>query len=245
MKLPNALKNLALISILAMVCPVLHAKAIHSYTDENGNLVYFNVPQKHTDIDGVPQIVPEVAAAPLGTGLKPASSSPSAPYENFITKYSKANSVDPDLVRAVMATESGFNPVAVSNKGACGLMQLIPSTARRFGVVHVFRPEENIEGGIKYLRFLLDTFKNDVKLVVAAYNAGENAVKRIGGIPHYRETINYVNRIVARYGDTYRPAQGAAAPPPSPEETLKALSKIYRIVDGSGNVFYTNRPTSE
>ncbi len=244
MKFTSVLNRLALIPILAAVCPAVQAKAIHSYTDESG-IHYFNVPQKHTDIDGKPVVLPEVVSAPLGTNLKPASSDPAAPYGSFIAKYSKTYGVDPDLVRTVMATESGYNPVAVSNKGACGLMQLIPSTARRFGVTHIFQPEENIEGGVKYLRFLLDTFNNDIKLVIAAYNAGENAVKRFGRIPNYRETINYVNRIVSRYGDTYRPAQSAAAPPPSAEETQKALKKIYRSVDGSGNVSYTNRPTSE
>jgi soluble lytic murein transglycosylase-like protein len=158
--------------------------------------------------------------------------------------------VDPNLVRAVIAAESAYNPVAVSNKGACGLMQLIPSTARRFGVRNIFYPDENIEGGVKYLRFLLDTFNNDLKLVLAAYNAGENAVKRIGGVPNYRETVGYVNRIVARYGQVYRPVQMAALEGNGPAGAVAAqqppvVTKVYKIIDPVGNVIYTNRPTTD
>jgi soluble lytic murein transglycosylase-like protein len=130
---------------------------------------------------------------------------PLTPYDPSIYKHALAYGVDPNLVRAVMATESSCNPEALSRKGARGLMQLTPATAKRFGVKDISDPDQNIEGGVKYLRFLLKTFDNDLRLTLAAYNAGENAVKRAGGIPNYRETMHYVEKITALYGDAYRP----------------------------------------
>ncbi len=108
--------------------------------------------------------------------------------------------MDPNLIIAVMRQESGFNLRARSYKGASGLMQLMPGTAQRFGVTNIYDPAQNIEGGARYLRFLLDSFSGDVSLVLAGYNAGENAVVNSGyKIPRYRETQNYVRSITARY----------------------------------------------
>jgi len=108
--------------------------------------------------------------------------------------------VDPNLVVAMMRQESGFNPRALSYKGASGLMQLMPATARRFGVTNIFDAAQNIEGGTRYLRFLLDQFNGDVNLMLAGYNAGEHAVVNWGyQVPRYRETQNYVKSISARY----------------------------------------------
>jgi soluble lytic murein transglycosylase-like protein len=108
--------------------------------------------------------------------------------------------LDPDLVLAVVEAESGFNPKARSPKNAQGLMQLIPETAARFGVRDVWDPEQNLRGGMAYLRWLLDRFDGDVKLALAGYNAGEGAVERHGGVPPYKETRSYVKRIMARLG---------------------------------------------
>lgn len=239
------LKWFTIVFLLLVANQFGHARSVHSYADENGVLVYFNVPQKHTDIDGIPVVLPEVVPSPVETTLKTklVSSLASSRYDSYISKHATTYGVDPDLVRAVMATESGFNSVAVSNKGACGLMQLIPSTARRFGVKNIFHPDENIEGGTKYLKFLLDTFNNDLKLTLAAYNAGENVVKRVGGIPNYRETSLYVNKIISRYGDTYRLSN--KTPEPADVHETQATHRIYRTVDAGGNIVYTNRPTSD
>ncbi|MBK1701038.1 lytic transglycosylase [Thiococcus pfennigii] len=106
--------------------------------------------------------------------------------------------LDPDLVLAVIETESNFNPSARSPKNAQGLMQLIPATAARFGVEDTWDPEQNIRGGMAYLSWLLKHFDGDVELALAGYNAGEGAVERHGGVPPYRETRNYVSRIIAR-----------------------------------------------
>ena len=121
-------------------------------------------------------------------------------YDALIVQAAARHGVDPNLIIAVMRQESGFNSRALSYKGASGLMQLMPGTARRFGVTNIFDPVQNIEGGTRYLRFLLDTFNGDVKLVLAGYNAGENAVVNSGyRVPRYRETQNYVRSISARY----------------------------------------------
>lgn len=106
--------------------------------------------------------------------------------------------LDPQLVEAVIATESAFDPRARSSKGAMGLMQLMPATARRFQVRDAWNPEENVEGGTRYLKLLVDEF-GDLKLALAAYNAGEGAVRRHGGMPPYPETRTFVRRVLTRY----------------------------------------------
>jgi soluble lytic murein transglycosylase-like protein len=132
-------------------------------------------------------------------------------YDELIKQSAARNGIDPNLIVAVMRQESGFNLRARSYKGATGLMQLMPDTARRFGVGNIYDPAENIEGGAKYLRFLLDTFNGDVDLVLAGYNAGENAVIRSGyQVPRYRETQNYVKNISARYGTAKNSSPRAA-----------------------------------
>ena len=134
-------------------------------------------------------------------------------YDELIKQSAARNGIDPNLIVAVMRQESGFNLRARSYKGASGLMQLMPGTARRFGVDNIYDPAENIEGGAKYLRFLLDTFNGDVDLVLAGYNAGENAVIRSGyQVPRYRETQNYVKSISARYGTAKHSSPRATKP---------------------------------
>lgn len=124
--------------------------------------------------------------------------------------------VDPELVLAIIAVESGFNPAAVSPKNARGLMQLIPDTADRFKVKNAFNAEQNIRGGIGYLRWLLSYYRGDVTLVTAAYNAGEHAVDRYRGIPPYAETRAYVKRIGALYRSREHPYDPALAGATSP-----------------------------
>ena len=125
-------------------------------------------------------------------------------YDKLIERYADAYNIDPVLVHAVILVESDFNPRCVSNKNARGLMQLIPETAQRYGVKNVFDPEDNIRGGVHYLSDLLDMFNHDLERALAAYNAGEGAVTRYGGIPPYQETSTYVNRaLTVYYGRPY------------------------------------------
>lgn len=114
----------------------------------------------------------------------------------------KKYDVDPLLVHSVIQVESGYNPHAVSPKGAQGMMQLMPFTARRFGVSNIFDPRENIEGGVRYLRYLQSLFPEDLRLAIAAYNAGEGAVWKYNNqVPPYKETEHYVKRVGRKYGD--------------------------------------------
>jgi len=118
-------------------------------------------------------------------------------FEPIIDKYARQYGVDKSLVKAVIQAESGYNPNAVSRVGAQGLMQLMPKTAQDLKVTDCFNPSENIRGGVRYLRFLLDTFKGDVTLALAAYNAGMARVAQYGGVPPYEETRNYVAKVLS------------------------------------------------
>lgn len=117
-------------------------------------------------------------------------------YDRLIKRTAAANRVDVALVKAVMHVESGFNPNAVSPRGASGLMQLMPETAVRYGVEDIFDPVQNVQGGVRYLKDLLAMFKDNHRLAIAAYNAGENAVLRYKGIPPYNETQDYVRKVM-------------------------------------------------
>jgi soluble lytic murein transglycosylase-like protein len=153
----------------------------------------------------------------------------------------REHQIDPLLVHSVIQAESSYNPFAVSPKGAQGLMQLMPSTARRFGVRNSFNSAENIEGGVRYLRYLLDLFR-DEKLAMAAYNAGEQAVIRYQGIPPYAETRNYV-RAVSRSYATAKQAAGASAA--APQEPVRTAGPVYRpieqFIDEQGNTVIRTR----
>ena len=127
-------------------------------------------------------------------------------YDNYIVESSKRYNIDPLLIYAQMHQESSFTLKATSYKGASGLMQLMPATARRFGVTSIYDPKQNIDAGVKYMRWLLNTFGGDVVLALAGYNAGEGAVWKYGNrVPPYRETQEYVRRITARYNSISNP----------------------------------------
>ena len=117
-------------------------------------------------------------------------------YDGLIRNVAKAHQVEPAIVKAVVHVESTFNPRATSPKGAMGLMQLMPTTAKRFGVKNAYLPRANVRGGVKYLKFLLKRYRGNIKLALAAYNAGEGAVDRVGAIPPYRETQSYVRKVL-------------------------------------------------
>ncbi len=145
--------------------------------------------------------------------------------DRVIQRSASRHQVDPDLVRAIIRVESNYNPYAVSSRGAQGLMQLIPATARRFGVRDVFDPSANLEGGIRYLKHLINRYNGDLELVLAAYNAGENAVSRHNGVPPFRETQNYLRKISQIYPLDW---QKRGAP------------EIMKFVDSKGIVHFSN-----
>jgi soluble lytic murein transglycosylase-like protein len=123
-------------------------------------------------------------------------------YDRLIVHSARRQKVNVALVKAIIHAESGFNPYATSDKGACGLMQLMPDTAEKYGVSNVYDPKQNIRAGVRHLKYLLRKFRNNIRLAVAAYNAGEQAVEKYRGIPPYYETRHYVRRVL-RYKRQY------------------------------------------
>ena len=149
----------------------------------------------------------------------------SVELESLVQEAGRRHDVDPELIRAVMRQESGFNPLAVSRKGARGLMQLMPETAKRLGVQDVFDPAENVLGGAKLLRQLMDRYQGDLDLALAAYNAGEGAVEKYGGLPPYSETVDYVGRITQAYGVVARIDSRTAAELIVPKPRVRATER--------------------
>jgi soluble lytic murein transglycosylase-like protein len=145
-----------------------------------------------------------------------------------------------ELVHSVVRAESNYNPNAVSPKGAQGLMQLVPATARRFGVADAFNPLQNLEGGAKYLKYLLDLYHGDYTLALAAYNAGEQTVARYGGVPPYRETQNYVAEVSKRLPKTQKPSEAKPKPPAVAVDPSVGVH-IQEIVLPDGSVRYVAR----
>jgi soluble lytic murein transglycosylase-like protein len=164
--------------------------------------------------------------------------------QSLVNSISKTHGMDPRLVAAVMKVESNYNTRARSSKGALGLMQLIPATGQRFGVRDFFDPAQNIEGGVRYLKFLSEKFgKNNLDLLLAAYNAGENLVERIGRVPRIQETVEYVQKIKK----IYKPEGGLTLVSASADETATSIDPppaepdvIYRRVDEHGVIRFSN-----
>jgi soluble lytic murein transglycosylase-like protein len=151
-------------------------------------------------------------AADLLVQVNTALGEPQSPYGKIIYDVAIRHSINPHLVAALIHVESSFNPRAVSRKGACGLMQLLPETARRFGLTKkkdLYDPKKNLEAGVRYLKWLANRFGGDTQKILAAYNAGEGAVQRFGGIPPYQETQSYVQKIFGLLGFSSTPAPAA------------------------------------
>ena len=154
----------------------------------------------------------------------------------LVDHIAQRHDVDRDLVHSMIRVASNYNPFAVSNKGALGLMQLIPSTARRFGVANVFDPAQNVEGGVRYLKYLLDLYEGDNRLALAAYNAGEGTVERYRGVPPFRETRDYVYRVgkaldETREANKQRNAEASAKP-------ATEFNPVRAFVDAMGRMYY-------
>jgi len=190
-RLVAGLLRLVLISLAAFAVAAPTSAQIYSWKDGNGNLVLSDQPK-----DGA---TPHVYDVPKAAHVRATNYVPptrSHRYDALIVDHANRNNVRPDLVRAVIQVESAYNSTAVSPKGAMGLMQLMPATAREFNVGNPFDPRENIRAGVAYLRRLLDRYNNNEELALAAYNAGPGAVDRYGEqVPPYRETRNYVSKV--------------------------------------------------
>jgi hypothetical protein len=208
--------------------------------DENGKLVFVNGDSPKARRGST--ISATQGGFALGASLSPSTFARESAAETLgandgrldriVRDAAARHQVDPALVKAVISTESGWNPQAVSRKGAVGLMQLIPGTAQRFGVGNPFDPAQNVEGGTTYLKALLDRYNGDWSRTLAAYNAGEHAVDASRGVPAYLETQRYVQKVQNAY---FRPGSGRDStlwtPPRNP---------VRKEVDSNGRVIFTN-----
>ena len=201
------------------------AERITAVIDPTGRVIFVNEP--------IPVPAPTESPAPDDLSDGSAAEAKSR-IDNLIEQAAGEHQVDPELVRAIVRVESNYNPYAVSPRGARGLMQLIPATARRFGVTDIFDPEENLGGGIRYLKYLMGMFDGDLQLSLAAYNAGENVVARWRRVPPIPETRNYVRKIGAIY-PLRRPSPGSPGNGAAP-----SAPGIVKSVDGNGVVHFTN-----
>jgi len=170
---------------------------IYKYVDESGTIHFTNCPRD-------PKFKLYIRESKEDVGDVGSFSRDSNQYDQLISEFSKKYQVEFALIKAIIRAESGFNPGAVSRKGAKGLMQLMPETASRLNVSNIFNPRENIDGGVRHVKYLLSLFNDDLRLSLAAYNAGENLVADLGSIPPYRETVDYVQRVLSFY-QSYRP----------------------------------------
>jgi hypothetical protein len=221
---------LSIIAVLLISDRCLFSQTLYAYLDENGTRVFTNIaptsPVTDLKITGaVPAPIPSPAP----------SNSKSEAYDSIIEKYASDYHLDASLIKSIIATESGFNPKAISPKGARGLMQLMPATAEQLGVSNSFDPEQNIQGGVKHLRSLMTSFNEDISLSLAAYNAGENRVQRLGRIPPIKETQNYVQSVKKLY------EKSKSEPKPLAQEEVKQPS-LFRFIDESGVLQVTNIP---
>ena len=235
-----------LVSLLGVVLalPGNLPAALYAYTDEYGVHHFTNVPT-----DPRYKLVERRTFSPLLSRCI-------TKYDQDIQAISNQYQMDPTLIRSVIRVESGFNPMAVSVKGARGLMQLMPETAQDLRVANPFDPKENIRGGVRYLRYLLDLFDGDLILALAAYNAGENAVLRYQSVPPYPETRAYVQRVLALYDSSLESqlvgtprkkgnSPGARGPTASPGSARRnTIYKQVRTFNGEEIVVYTNTPVS-
>jgi soluble lytic murein transglycosylase-like protein len=180
--------------------------------------------------------------------MLPAASEQKAPDPSILAAVEQAaaeHELPAELIRSVIHVESNYNPFAVSPKGALGMMQLIPETARRFGVSDAFNPVENIRGGAKYLKYLLDLYHGDYGLALAAYNAGEGAVAKHGGLPPYAETRKYVESVQKQFTGAVKNRTGKPAPQDifttGAEAPAPQYNQIHEIMEPDGSVRYVSR----
>jgi hypothetical protein len=216
------LGSIVAVTLVGVVCAVPAGAEMFRLTAPDGTVHFTNAP---TD----PRYQRMGIASGTEAGFLRLPEGDTAPYLQEIRDAAERYGVPLKLVSAVIRAESGFNPRAVSRKGAQGLMQLMPTTAATLGVRNSFDPRQNIDGGVRHLRGLIDRFTNNLPFALAAYNAGEKAVVQYGGIPPYPETQDYVTKVLYFYGG---PVEGGTTPP----------TRIYQTVSPDGTVVYTNIP---
>jgi soluble lytic murein transglycosylase-like protein len=216
-----------LAAALCALTPTLAQAQLYSWKDASGRLIISDQPR---DPEAKTYLVFGSAGTTSFRATKPAAPRAAA-YDDLIAEHANAHALNPDFVRAVIQAESAFNPFARSVKGAMGLMQLMPETAKVYRVLDAYNPAENIRAGVAYLKSLMTRYDNDVSLALAAYNAGPNAVEKYGRtVPPYKETRSYVARIKK---------DADATPAVNPN----VIYKVTRVVNGHETVSYSNKPS--
>ncbi len=206
---------------------------IHKYVAPDGSISFTNLP---TD-KGSKVVYKETKKSGTNNNIKPSKPVHNESFTSIATEKANKYNLDPKLIKAVIKAESNWNPYAISPKGARGLMQLMPSTAYELGVYNSFDPEENIDGGVRYLRYLLNRFNGDVSLALAAYNAGPGRVEKTNSIPAIPETVQYVRRVMSLYSDMphfYSGYSGNLSP------DKKEITRIKKIELEDGTILFTN-----
>ncbi len=226
---------LSLIAIIILVLTLVSADAdIYRFSDADGTIVFTNRPT-----DKSAKVVFRESKTSLTA--KNITSRPSVArnqsFDALVVKKATEYNLDPELVKAVIKAESNWNPYAVSPKGARGLMQLMPSTANDLGVYNSFDPEENIDGGIRYLRYLLGKFNGDLSLALAAYNAGPARVEKTQSIPAIPETVQYVKRVMSLYSGLPSFYSGYSG---NLFAGKKEITRIKKIELEDGTILFTN-----
>jgi len=228
------MKNILIICGLILIFASLSFADVYQYTSEDGVVCYTDLPfGKKADLVMKDKVGPSQSQKKHErTDYKDTEY-----YHSIIHEKASKYNVDASLVKAVIKTESNWNERAVSRKGAVGLMQLMPSTANDMNVRNAFDPEENIEGGVKYLRNLLEQFNGDLTLALAAYNAGPKRVDKFGVVPPITETKQYVKKVLSLYngGSPYSPTA-------SDTRKEKRPDPIYKVSLQDGTVLFTNSP---
>jgi soluble lytic murein transglycosylase len=230
--MPRSLRQgIVTAAILAVTTPILGGLPIPSATAGTARVIDADGVVHWTNVPADPRYRGLPGATGTGTGWLRLPARTRRDHAADIHEISQRFGVSPTLVRAIVRAESGFDPAAVSSKGAGGLMQLMPKTASALGVVDRFDPRENITGGVRHLRYLLDRYRGSVPLALAAYNAGEGPVDAYRGIPPYPETQHYVRRVMIEAGL---------------KDSGVAPSVLYRFVRPDETITYSNvRPTSK
>jgi hypothetical protein len=225
------MKGVFIISFLIFFTSAVSAD-IYKYTDERGVVCYTDAPLgKKTQ-----KVMKEDAAGEKSSSVPFSGSADD--YGSYVIRAASKYEIEPELIHAVIKTESNGNERAVSRKGAIGLMQLMPSTAMDMNVSDPYNPKENIEGGAKYLRYLLERFNGDLTLALAAYNAGPTTVEKYGSVPPISETRQYVKKVFSLYNGK----KSYSVPDHAKREAPPPPVKIYKVVLDDGTTLFTNTP---
>ena len=230
-------KSIVVVALILSLFPAVLSAQIYAYKNKNkkGSVVFSNIASR--------------ADARVVRATSASQAARQVNLQNFLTyaplveEISTQQQVDPKLVHAVIQVESDYNPSSLSHKGAKGLMQLMPETAARYGLSDIWDPRQNIQAGVKHLKYLLELYQNDLPLALSAYNAGANAVDRYGGIPPYQETRNYVRKVTSLYqgaGSFPTASASAASPGTGSGDRSPAQMTIYKYRDSQGKLCYSS-----